>query len=76
MSDPDGDIIPKSEAKGINKKRKITIALILLGYFIVFLLTFIFTGGLEALLQFATETSQAIEDIIRELITGLGEVLP
>jgi len=55
--------------------RKVKIALILLGYVVVFVLTFIFTGGLEALIQFATESSHAIEDLIRELITRIKEAL-
>lgn len=55
--------------------RKVKIALILFGYFLVFLLTFIFTGGLEALIQFATESSQAIEDLIKELIARIKEAL-
>lgn len=60
----------------IELNRKVKIALILLGYVVVFILTFIFMGGLEDLIQFATESSQAIEDLIRELIEKLGGFLP
>ena len=55
--------------------RKAKIALILLGYVVVFILTFIFTGGLEALIQFATESSQAAENLVRELIARIKEAL-
>lgn len=56
--------------------RKIKIFLILSGYFIVFILTFVFTGGLEALLQFATESTKIIEEIIVKMIAKLGGLLP
>lgn len=61
------------EVLKLNRKAKI--AIILLGYVVVFILTFIFTGGLEALIQFATEGSQAIEGLIRELIERIREAL-
>ncbi len=58
----------------MNKKLKYF--LIVSGYFAVFILTFVFTGGLEALLQFATESTKTIEEIIIKMITKLGGLLP
>ena len=58
----------------MNKKLKYF--LIVSGYFAVFILTFVFTGGLEALLQFATESTKTIEEIIIKIITKLGEIIP
>lgn len=56
--------------------RKFKIFLILSGYVIVFILTFVLMGGLDDLYQFATESSKTIEEIISKLITKIGEFLP
>lgn len=56
--------------------RKFKILLILSGYIVVFILTFVFMGGLNDLYQFATESSKTLEEIIRKIITKLGEFLP
>ena len=56
-------------------KRKYKIFLIVSGYFIVFILTFALTGGLDDLLQFVLDSYETLEDIIITLITKLREVL-
>ena len=58
----------------MNIKNKIF--LIVSGYFIVFILTFVLTGGLDDLLQFALDGYKTLEDIVILLITKLREVLP
>lgn len=58
----------------MNRKNKIF--LIVSGYFIVFILTFVLTGGLDDLLQFALDGYKTLEDIVILLITKLREVLP
>lgn len=57
-------------------KREYKIFLIVSGYFIVFILTFIIMGGLDDLLQFAQESYDNLEEIVIILITKLREVLP
>lgn len=57
----------------MNRKNKIF--LIVSGYFIVFILTFILTGGLDDLLQFALDSYETLEDIVIILITKLREAL-
>jgi len=56
--------------------RKLKIFLILSGYIIVFILTFIFLGGLEDLLQFLSESAKTLEEIINKIITKLGGLIP
>jgi hypothetical protein len=56
--------------------RKFKIFLILSGYVIVFILTFVLMGGLDDLYQFATESSKTIEEIISKLITKLWGLIP
>lgn len=56
--------------------RKFKIFLILSGYFIVFILTFVLMGGLDDLYQFATESVKTLEAIIIKIITKLGEIVP
>ena len=56
--------------------RKFKIFLILSGYIVVFLLTFVFMGGLEALLQFASESSKTFEEIVIKIITKLWGLIP
>lgn len=58
----------------MNRKNKIF--LIVSGYFIVFILTFVLTGGLDDLLQFALDGYKTLEDIVIILITKLREALP
>ena len=58
----------------MNKKLKIF--LIVSGYFIVFILTFVLMGGLDDLLQFALDSYESLEDIVITLITKLWEALP
>lgn len=56
--------------------RKIKLFLILSGYVIIFILTFILMGGLDDLYQFATESSKTLEEIISKIITKLGGFIP
>ena len=56
-------------------KREYKIFLIASGYFIVFVLTFAFRGGLNDLFQFAQESYENLEEIVIILIQRIKEAL-
>ena len=56
-------------------KREYKIFLIASGYFIVFVLTFAFMGGLNDLFQFAQESYENLEEIVIILIQRIKEAL-